>query len=342
MTYFTRGATLGDFVEVARRAGLDPFRLAQAVGLSPAHLADPELSVPGEAFAQLLELAAARGGGEDFGLRVAERWRVATLGLVGQVVRTQLTARQALEALANYIWVQNETLSILVDDGPEVVVVRLGPLSGGRGRGRQTTEFLLGCLTIILRDLFGPAWTPLETHLGHAAPQSAATHRRVLGRGLRFGSDFDGVVCDAANLAAPPPTADPDLARRLEREVQAQAARQGRRLADEVSGLIAAFLPGGDCTADRIAGQLGVDRRTVHRRLAAEGTSFSILLESSRRSLAAAHLDHGRRRLEAVADLLGFSSLSAFSRWHRQAFSETASRRRARSVGLATDGGHPG
>lgn len=341
MTHFTRGATLADFVEVARTVGLDPFRLAGAVGLSPAHLADPDLHVPGEAFAQLLELAAARGGGQDFGLRVAERWRVATLGLVGQAVRAQPTTRQALEALVHYIWVQNEALSILLEDGPEVVVVRLGPPSGGRRRGGQATDFLLGCLTTILRSLFGPDWSPLETHLSHRAPPSEATHRRVLGRSLRFGSDFDGVVCEAMILALPPPAADPGLARRLEREVQALAARQGRRLADEVADLILAFLPGGDCTAERIAGQLGVDRRTVHRRLAAEGTSFSALLEGTRRELAAAHLDRGGRRLESVAELLGFSSLSAFSRWHRQAFSETASARRARNARATVDGGGP-
>lgn len=332
MTYFTRGATLADYVEVARSAGLDPYRLAMAVGLSPAHLSDPDMHVPAETFARLLELSAERGGGEDFGLRVADRWTVATLGLVGQAVRAQPTARASLRTLTHYIWVQNETLSVLLEDEGGAAVVRLGALAAGRRRGRQATEFLLGCLMKIARSLFGPDWAPLEVHLTHEAPASLATHRRVLGRSLRFGSGFDGVVLSGAELDRPPPAADPGLARRLEREVEALGARQGRRLADEVGDLIAALLPGGDCTADRIAGQLSVDRRTVHRRLAAEGTSFSILLDRARRELAAALLERGGRPLEAVSELLGFSSLSAFSRWHRQAFSETASARRARAL----------
>ena len=331
MTYFTRGATLADFVEVARDQGLDPFRLALAAGLSAAHLTDPDLQVPAETFGRLLEMAAERGAVEDFGLRVAERWNLATLGVVGQVVREQPSARKALEALVHYIWVQNETLSMTLEDGGGVVVVRLGALSGGRRRGRQGTEFLLSCLVRVIRGLMGATWTPLETHLGHAAPTSLVLHRRALGPSLVFESSFEGLVCGAADLERALPRADPGMARRLEAYVEDLAARQGRRLADEVRDLVVARLPGGDCTVARLAAQLRIDRRTIHRRLAVEGTSFTQILDAARRSLAAAHLERSGRRLDLVAEQLGFSSLSAFSRWHRLTFSETASARRART-----------
>ena len=331
MTYFTRDATLTVFVEVARDQGLDPFRLAAAAGLSPAHLTDPDLHVPAETFSALLELAAERGGIEDFGLKVAERWNLATLGVVGQVVREQPSARKALEALVHYIWVQNEALSMALEDAGGLVVVRLGSLAGGHRRGRQTTEFLLSGLVRVLRSFMGVDWSPQETHLGHAPPASLVLHRRALGRGLVFDSGFEGLVCDAADLERALPRTDPGMARRLEAYVEDLAARQGRRLADEVRDLVVARLPGGDCTVARLAVQLHIDRRTVCRRLAAEGTSFTQILDQARRTLAAAHLERSGRRLDLVAEQLGFSSLSAFSRWHRLTFSETASARRART-----------
>lgn len=336
MTYITRLATLGEFVEAARACGLDPLRLALAVGLAPSHLTDPDQRVPAAAFGRLLEAAATRGGGEDFGLKVADRWTLTTLGAVGLAVRSQPSARKGLEALSHYIWVQNEALSLSLEEAGDLVVARLGAEAGP-----QTTLFLLACLVKILRGVLGADWSPVETHLTSSPPSEGRLHRRLVGPELRFGSAFDGVVCRAADLERPPPAADPALAAQLEGELRALGARQGRGPAQRVGELIAALLPGGDCTVERVARELGVDRRTVHRRLAAEGTSFSRLLDETRRTLVAPHLERSARPLEAVAELLGFSSLSAFSRWHRQAFSETASGRRARARRAETPGSQP-
>jgi len=47
-----------------------------------------------------------------------------------------------------------------------------------------------------------------------------------------------------------------------------------------------------------------------------------------RRELAAHYLEVGTHPLSQVAELLGFSALSAFSRWYKQQFGEVAGRRR--------------
>ena len=95
-------------------------------------------------------------------------------------------------------------------------------------------------------------------------------------------------------------------------------------LATQVSDLIRELLPPGACTVERVALHLGVDRRTIHRRLALEGQSFTALVEGRRRELVRAQLGLPGRPLRAVAGALGFSSLSTFSRWYRNAFGGTA------------------
>jgi AraC-like DNA-binding protein len=62
-----------------------------------------------------------------------------------------------------------------------------------------------------------------------------------------------------------------------------------------------------------------MDRRTLHRRLVRQGTSFSELVQRERIELAQGYMDAGDRSLTEIAELLGFSCLSAFSRWKRQA-----------------------
>ena len=88
------------------------------------------------------------------------------------------------------------------------------------------------------------------------------------------------------------------------------------------------LLPRGLCRIEVVAQHLGVDRRTVHRRLLGEGTSFSALLEAERRAIASRYVDGTDRPLTEVAALLGFSAPSVFSRWYRGSFGASAARQR--------------
>jgi AraC-like DNA-binding protein len=100
-----------------------------------------------------------------------------------------------------------------------------------------------------------------------------------------------------------------------------------------VRQLIVLLLPRGLCRIEVVAQHLGVDRRTVHRRLLGEGTSFSALLEAERRALAGRYVAGTERPLTEVAALLGFTAPSAFSRWYRGSFGVSAARQRR--AGLA-------
>jgi AraC-like DNA-binding protein len=99
----------------------------------------------------------------------------------------------------------------------------------------------------------------------------------------------------------------------------------GEGSAHNVRRTIIAFLPTGRCTADQVAKTLGMDRRTRHRHLLAEGTNFSLLLRTVRSEFASRHLIDSDRSLAEVADLLGFSTPSAFGFWFRKNFGITAS-----------------
>jgi AraC-like DNA-binding protein len=70
---------------------------------------------------------------------------------------------------------------------------------------------------------------------------------------------------------------------------------------------------------------MGVDRRTVHRRLADEGVTYSGIVDAVRRELAARYIKDRTRSLAEVSSLLGFAAPSAFSRWYRQQFGSNPS-----------------
>ncbi|WP_455286788.1 hypothetical protein [Cupriavidus necator] len=69
-----------------------------------------------------------------------------------------------------------------------------------------------------------------------------------------------------------------------------------------------------------------------------ERTTFSELVNTIRRELAAHYLEDGKRPLSQVSVLLVCSALSAFSRWYRQQSSVSASQQRATTRGRRVRG----
>ncbi len=325
MTPLVRSAALTHFAEVAAQCGLDARRLVAEVGLPPRCLDDPDLKVATRSIDALLDLAAERGHEPAFGLRMAESRRLSNLGPLGMLLRDEPTLRSALEAVVRLIHVHNEAMTIGVEQVSNLVVIRVVLYGEGGTSQRQATELTVGVLYRVLSLFLGANWHPRLVCFAHGRPASLAVHRRVLGPAVEFGHEFNGIVCNAADLDAPNPGADPVMARYTRQLIERKPKRPS--MSDRVREVAVLLLPRGHCRVEAVAQHLGVDRRTVARKLAAEGATFSALVDRLRGELLARYLDEGSRPLSEVAPLLGFSAPSALARWHRQQFGTTASGR---------------
>ncbi len=319
-TQLIRSASLVGYAELARSLGLDPVRMAIEAGAPAEALADPDLMIASDAVGRLLERSARAGGAEDFGLRLAATRRLSNLGPVGAIAREQPTMRKALEVLGQFLWLHNEALSLALELDGDIAVARLVIQAGGRRVSRQAVELAVGVLTETLRGLLGEAWRPDQVLLRHGPPADLAAHRRVFGAAPQFRAELDGLVLARRDLdrqlAGAAPAAQP--ARRLAEEA---AGARRRRARDAVGELIVLLLPTGVCSADEVARRLGVDRRTLHRRLAREGCGYHALLDEKRRELALSMMAAGRA-LGEISDLAGFPDQSGFSHWFRRRFGE--------------------
>jgi AraC-like DNA-binding protein len=323
MSQLGRSAGLTGFIDVAREAGLDPYALARTAGIPREALTDPELRVAVSAMSRLIELAASAAGLEDFALRMVEKRRLSTMGPMGLAIREQPNLRKALELFHQYAWLQNEALSVGLEEVDDLALLRLGMPAW---RGRQASELAMGVIFRMVQAVRGPTWRPLEVRFMHAAPANLDGHHRLFGLTPLFDQDFMGLVIDRAELDRPVLANDPEMARVMEDYIAHLAQGKGRlTLSAQVQQLILSLLPGGGCTVERVASRLGMDRRTLHRRLAGEGRSFTELLNATRAELAGSLLATSERPLQSVADMLGFASLSAFAHWFRRNFECTAS-----------------
>jgi AraC-like DNA-binding protein len=329
MRGLTRSASLSGFGEVACKAGLDPKALLREFDLPQRCLTEPELRIPADSVRRLLEAAADRSGVEGFGLRMAQARLLSDMGPLGLLMREQPTLRHALEACANYANRLNAALYFTIEESSNVVLLREDLILGRPGPLRQTAELAMGVVFRVLQAFMGPQWRPLSVCFSHDPPTDRTDHDRLFGCRVEFGHAFNGIVCARRDLDVANPNADPGLARLARQMLDALPKPNSDELTEQVRRLVVSLLSTGACTIETVAQHLGVDRRTIHRRLAQEGETFSQIVAGVRRELATAFLKDPNRNLAEVSTLLGFSSLSGFSRWHRQQFGKTASAQRA-------------
>lgn len=328
-----RSAALSGYVELVRSLGRDPHAFMRTVGLQAELLRDPETLISRDAARELLEITARATRTADFALRLAAQRKLSALGPISLVLREEPTPRAALDTLCRYLKLVNASLIIRVEDAGSVVVIREDLLPSPGLEMRQSVELAVGTMFRMLGELIGPQWRPIEVCFTHRPPSDPAAHRAFFGRNVKFNQEFNGLVCAAADLATPREHGDPVAAGFARRHLEAALAGQTESVQQACRQLVLALLPGGTCTAAEVARHLRVDRRTLHRRLGAEGLTFSALLEQVRKELVQRHLRESDMPMGEVAELLGFSGASSFGHWFQSAFGCNASQWRRRAAG---------
>jgi AraC-like DNA-binding protein len=307
------------YADAARSLGLDPYHMLRRAGLPVAALDERDHRIPADRVQRLIADSARAASCEEFGLLVGAAFRISMKGPLGLLLREQPTVGKAADALRAYLRYEHDAIEVRLepaDDGEMVIPVLL---SSSMRASRAMNELTVAMYVQVFRDLLGPGWAPARVCFAHAAPPDIAPYQRRLGA-VEFYAGLNGFQLTAADLATPLLRSDPGLAREIARFIEASAAPGAVTTVERVSTLIQRLMPRGECGVDEVARHLGVDRRTVHRRLAAEGASFTKLLERVRREAAADMLRHSDQPLGELTARLGFSSLSAFSRWFRSAY----------------------
>lgn len=330
MSSLVRAASLTNYSEVARASGLDPVRMLLDVGLSPSVLHEPDLMIPVENVALLLQASASSSGNESFGLCMAESRLLSNLGTVGMLIRDQPTLRESLYVLMRYQTLLNGSLSLMIEEFADVVVIR-EEVKPGRAQQptRQRIELALGVMLRLMRQFLGPDWQPKRVCLAHPPPQDLSTHRRLMGQFVEFDHDFNCIVCARRDLDARSPWADPAMARYAQQLLDISASAPGAAVVDDVRRAVLLLLPSGRCSIKQVAQYLGVMCRTIQRRLAEQGQTFSSMVNDIRKELATRHILESERPLAEVATLLGFSAPSGLSRWFHNQFGCSAKQSRA-------------
>lgn len=325
MAELVRVAALTGYFQRMREFGADPRPLLRDVGLSQELLSNPEQLISARAAIRLLERSAQVTGCITFGLRMAEERELGHLGRTSLLIAHQPTLRCALEAVAEFRNRINSTLVLQFEEIGDEAVLREDFFLSSPEPSRQASDLVVGVLARTCSWVLGELWTPVSVCFTHEAPPASelAIYHRVFRCRPQFNSQLNGITISAADLDRPNPKADTQLALHARQLIETIAAPAQRTASQDVEQLIMLLLPSGRATIQTCAASLGVTVRTLQRMLDAEGESFTALLNRARMQLATQYLSNPRMRVTDVADMLGYGSIGAFTRWYAQTFGKS-------------------
>ncbi|MGE8064626.1 helix-turn-helix domain-containing protein [Pseudomonas sp. NPDC089569] len=165
----------------------------------------------------------------------------------------------------------------------------------------------------------------IEIHLRRPRPADPAPWEQLANRPVYFGALRDEMVLDVQALQFERPAGPLSVRQALESSMDDYAGQTARgSLLEMASGAVLQGLRGG-ITLDSMAQRLHMTTRTLHRALLRDGFSFSELIDIHRRYLAHDLLMDSPLSVAEVADHLGYSEVSSFTRAIRRWYGSTPS-----------------
>jgi len=326
-----RSMLVAALVRRARALGFAVDDLLDEYRVDRAALADGVVEIECDALRRFSAQLAARAGDELFGFRAALEMPRGAYGLFEYLARNAATLGELLGMFVRYSRLINAQLVVRFDRDTG----RLEQAIGGEPEclGKQGNEFSLAHQVKIVRESMGYG-VPIErVYFAHARSGDDRELAAFFGTTeIVYGAGFNGVDLAERTLASTSSGADASLFRVLEERARDLIATfSGSDELEPMRRAIVSALEQGEPTAKRIAQQVGMSERTLHRRLSASATSFRSLVDDLRHKLALSHLTDSQLGMADIAMLLGYSDGRAFARAFRRWTGETPAQWRAKA-----------
>ena len=314
------------FLDFAVSRGADRAALLARADLKERDLAEPDARVALPRYVALIKAGIALLDDPALALKFGEKVRMQDISIVGLICEAAETTAEVGRQLNRY--------SRLMVDGADTSppdIIRT--VRDAQGPWMEITSGIYRDNPLLIEAEFARlVWNarvmfagnrefeamkfPRSVHFAHAEPSYRAEYERVFQAPVVFSSGRNALLLDErfGTLRQPPTNryVFGVLSKRAEallKELETSKSTRGR-----VERLLFPILHTGDASIVRIASEMGLSRRTLQRKLSAEGTTFEKVLDELRHQMALHYLGGRKVTANETAYLVGFSDPAAFAR----------------------------
>jgi AraC-like DNA-binding protein len=306
-------------VLAADAAGSDVDDLLAEVGIGRGDLVDPEVRLPLVDVLALWDRIRERVGNRTLQLEAPSHLPVGAYKVIEYLIDASPTVGEAIGRFARFFCLIADYVRIFVEPGDGER--RMGmTMADGSPAPPIFVEYTFAALTSRIRVRTRPRMRAMRVEFRHPPPQDASPYEALFLAPVLFDRSGDWLCFSNEEWTAPTERGDESLALIMEDHARILSDRlPGPRIGivPEVRQVILEALPENP-GADEVARSLHLSTRTLQRKLAEAGASFSEVSDAVRSELAKVYLSDRDVRISEVAFLLGFSEQSSFNRAFRR------------------------
>jgi len=314
MAMTNHAGILSIFWRIIESYGKDPDPIFRKLHLDIKLAEDPNARIPYAKVETLWKEMITLVDDPYIGLKIPALWHPSYGGGFSYAWLASSSLRSAFERFVRYLRVVTEGHEYTIEETNREFSV-IHSFNKEALNIPQIVDAHFAILVSLCRINYGQNLAPVSISFTHLAPEETGEYFAFFRCPIIFDAPDNRItltqeVVDKRLLSANPLLAE------LNDQVMINylAKLEGDNIIERVKAIIVDQLPSGNVTDGSVADSLYISKRTFHRRLQQEETTFRLILNDLRHELADKYIKDSRLNLNEISFLLGFSESSSFSR----------------------------
>jgi AraC-like DNA-binding protein len=311
----TAGAWLHVIVRTLAAAGHDGQQMAIEAGVSPRSLRHPDERVPQVAMTRLWKTAVEVTKNPSFGLEVARFVTSSTFGALTHVAFVSPTLEDAFHRVVRFQRLMTDAMALELTKEKNRYRLRILPIAPDHPPAEELDAFWATWVRVTRALAPEERYVePLRIHRRRPRPRGVVLFERVFRAPMRFGAAQDFVEYDYDDCKKSLPDANLELAEEYDQILARQiASLGGATVTEKVRAILFEVMVDGPAEST-VAKRLSMSTSLLKLSLARESTTYRVILEEVRETLARQYLRGRSYSIKETAFLLGYADASTFSR----------------------------
>lgn len=312
MADLVRASSLVNIPELIEELGGDPTPLLEEAGVSSSLVGDYNRFIPYSALTVLVGRASEELGLPDFGLRVSRVQNLEMLGPIAVLARNAGTVESALAGVIKTLHTYSPAIRAELHQEGRLARFSFAITPARMPYRHHLTELAIGVITGMFRLLTTEDFRPERVTFQHSPMSPPEVYREHFDTAVTFRAELNSLLFPTGVLDRRIDGGDRQAHLLARRFLSSQHHSQG--VDEHVYELIDKLIPLGQGDLETVAAELLMHPRALQRTLADLGTSFGALVDEWRRELALELLRRPDVSMREIADQLGYSQQSVFTR----------------------------
>ncbi len=308
-------------LETLEECGQTPGELLKEAGIDAAKIANPDARIPVDKMNTLWEKAVTVTGNDCLGLVASKNVRPTTFHALGFALMVSNNLIDAFRRLYRFYRLISDTIELELKSIDNQFVVSMNINRSKPNPAKEAVDMAMATIVTFTNNLLNSDIVPQKVEFKRSAPKDISEYSNVFQAPVTFEHKTNRIFYKLNEVNLKLPSANTEVARCNDNIVIDYLANFDKEnISNQVHAKIIELLPMGEPSIEKLAKEMGISPRSLHRSLKKENASYRAILEDIRKHLAIEYLKKQKYSIIEVAFQLGYSDSGnftrAFKRWY--------------------------